>query len=889
MRKLDRSFWIVWIAIGILGGCGGCTSTSSPVISVSFSGGSSQTIGQGQTVTITAIVANDSSGKGVTWALTGPGALSKQTSASVEYDAPPNVGSNATATITATAVADPSKSAAYTMNLAAITVSVSPASANVPVNATQEFAATIQNDARNAGVTWSLTRGGSPCSPGCGMVAPTSTASGGATTYTPPTSVPANATVTLTATSVADTAKSAPATITIAPPLPISVSVSPNSASVVANTAFGFTATVLYDAANAGVTWNLTHSGTPCSPGCGSLAPTTTASGALTTYTAPATVPANPTVKLTATSVTDATKSASATVTVVPPPISVSVSPASLLMGVNATQQFTATVKNDGANKGVTWAPVQNGVPCSPTCGSTAPTATASGEATTYTAPSTLPTNTALAIVATSVSDTGSSGGAAITLTNGTVKLVPAKLAFGRVDINKIVSMQITLTNTGTSTLTITNIDVTGAPASLLIFSQINTCGSALGAGVSCSIAVSFKPTSKTLYAANLQITDSSADSPQIVSLSGKGQTPASPALRSALAALSTVTTPMPTGLSGVGTRVLQLVDSSRRDPFASNVPARELMLRFWYPASLADGCKPAEYTSSKVWSYFSELIGVRLPVVTTNSCLDASVADGKHPIVVFTHGYTGTFTDYTFIFEDLASRGYIVASVDHTYEATAVEFPDGRFVESIPGSHFGNIPGNDASELFFAVSVRLDDLRFVVNELKRLNEAPTSPFAGKLEISRIALAGHSLGGVTALLGVEADPRVKAGIILDGVVPETPAKPLTAPIMLLAAGREQWSDEEQRLWDTLPRERFAVNLRGAEHLTPSDLVWLAKGAIKSGKMGPDRTIAAIRDYIAAFLDANLRGQPLDPLLIEPSSRYPDVNFIKPAQSLPGRK
>ena len=151
---------------------------------------------------------------------------------------------------------------------------------------------------------------------------------------------------------------------------------------------------------------------------------------------------------------------------------------------------------------------------------------------------------------------------------------------------------------------------------------------------------------------------------------------------------------------------------------------------------------------------------------MTTNSCLDAPVADGQHPIVVFTHGYTRTFTDYTFLFEDLASRGYVVASVDHTYEATAVDFPDGRFVESIPGSHFGNTPGNDAGELAFAVSVRLDDLRFVVNELKRLNQATSSPFVAKLELSQIALGGHSLGGMTALLGVEADARIKLELSL---------------------------------------------------------------------------------------------------------------------------
>jgi hypothetical protein len=98
----------------------GCSSGSStPPISVSFVGSNSQTIAQSQSATITASVSNDPAGKGVTWKVTGPGVLSKETSTSVEYDAPAGVPSNATAIVTATAVADPTKSAAFTFSFPA--------------------------------------------------------------------------------------------------------------------------------------------------------------------------------------------------------------------------------------------------------------------------------------------------------------------------------------------------------------------------------------------------------------------------------------------------------------------------------------------------------------------------------------------------------------------------------------------------------------------------------------------------------------------------------------------------------------------------------------------------------------------------------------------------
>jgi len=70
-------------------------------------------------------------------------------------------------------------------------------------------------------------------------------------------------------------------------------------------------------------------------------------------------------------------------------------------------------------------------------------------------------------------------------------------------------------------------------------------------------------------------------------------------------------------------------------------------------------------------------------------------------------------------------------------------------------------------------------------------------------------------------------------------------------------------------------------------VTPSDAIWLARDAVMAGTMGPEKTIAAIRNYIAAFLDTNLRGKPADPLLTGPSSEYPDAAVTTQRQLLCG--
>ena len=354
-----------------------------------------------------------------------------------------------------------------------------------------------------------------------------------------------------------------------------------------------------------------------------------------------------------------------------------------------------------------------------------------------------------------------------------------------------------------------------------------------------------------------------------------------------------TASVPAPTGPNRIGTFTLRIVDSKRIDPYLGAGTKREVLVRFWYPVLAGVPCQPAEYMSPRVWAYLSELVNIRLPDIRTNSCWNAPIAGGGHAVIVLTHSYTGTFTDYTFIAEDLASRGYVVASIAHTYETTAVEFPDGRLAKSMVGSYLApESLSFDEASLSLARSVRLDDLKFILDELARLNSDTDSPFVGQLDLSRVGLVGHSLGGEAAISGVEHDARFKAAVIIDGVVTNASAVGTDKAVLILAAGREQWSDNECALWRHLRGFRFAVNLIGADHMTPSDAVWLAAYvpglAVQTGPTGPQRTMAAVRNYVATFLDANLRGQPMNSLLTGPSPDSPEVVATTREQLLCGK-
>ena len=135
-----------------------------------------------------------------------------------------------------------------------ITVSVAPLAATVAVSQSQKFTATVTESVK--GVNWNLIQGGTACSPGCGTISPTSTASGAPATYVAPATMPASAMVTVTATSVENTARSTSATVTLTTQAGGPVAVTPSAATFEVFTTNQFSATINGQATTA-VTWQV--------------------------------------------------------------------------------------------------------------------------------------------------------------------------------------------------------------------------------------------------------------------------------------------------------------------------------------------------------------------------------------------------------------------------------------------------------------------------------------------------------------------------------------------------------------------------------------------------------------------------------------------------------
>ncbi|WP_327588651.1 alpha/beta hydrolase [Nonomuraea sp. NBC_00507] len=340
---------------------------------------------------------------------------------------------------------------------------------------------------------------------------------------------------------------------------------------------------------------------------------------------------------------------------------------------------------------------------------------------------------------------------------------------------------------------------------------------------------------------------------------------------------------PKPTGSQPIGTVSLYLKDTSRADPWVPSVKARELMVSLWYPAKSRSG-KRAPYMTpkeSELTLKDGEITDLPLDLLSktrTNAISDAKPAGRRRglPLVVLSPGFTKPRSSLTGLAEDLASRGYVVTVIGHTYENIATSFPDGRVTTCVACE----VEKKDPAFWGKVGATRAADVSFVLDELTRAQ--PHWKGARLINPSRIAMAGHSAGGASAVGAMLKDSRLRAGMNMDGtaIVP-VPESGLSRPFLFLGAqathspgGRDaSW----EQAWQNLTGWKRWLVVAGAEHASFTDISVLAEqiGIYRNTDLPPVRSLEITRAYVAAFFDQHLRGRP-QPLLQEPSTRYPEV-------------
>lgn len=211
----------------------------------------------------------------------------------------------------------------------------------------------------------------------------------------------------------------------------------------------------------------------------------------------------------------------------------------------------------------------------------------------------------------------------------------------------------------------------------------------------------------------------------------------------------------------------------------------------------------------------------------------------GPFPLVMFSHGFGGSGEGSSGLLRALASAGYVVAAPDFPLTSTSAPGGPQRGVE--------------------ALEAQPADIRFVTDQLLRLNADAADPLAGRIDPGRIGAAGHSMGaGVTMGVAFNSccrDERIRAGVLMS-VDPPTLYRgdyfvPPAVPALFIHGDQDESLPYQggRRAYAKAEPPKFLLTVVGGDHN------WPFTGA--ESPPGAGVVLAATID----FFDAYLKGRP----------------------------
>tara|TARA_B100000427_G_scaffold329279_1_gene344891 strand:+ start:1566 stop:2684 length:1119 start_codon:yes stop_codon:yes gene_type:complete len=344
-------------------------------------------------------------------------------------------------------------------------------------------------------------------------------------------------------------------------------------------------------------------------------------------------------------------------------------------------------------------------------------------------------------------------------------------------------------------------------------------------------------------------------------------------------------TLPSPQGSHRVGTETFHWVDSTRLEWFTPETSDdyREIMVQLWYPGTNHQNKKTEPYmdfinirsktiaAAGNLPSFFPS----HLNLIKTNSYLEIPCLDRETglPVLIFSHGITGSRHLHQSLFEHLSSHGYVVAAIDHSFDCNIAIFPDGR-----TANYRSEITGHPDSVNIRSkqINTRSKDVVFVLDQLININSGKIkSVLNGKINIKKTAVGGHSYGGATAILSSKIDKRIKVCFVLDGWINPVPVSVIKTGLdkPLLSMGRPEWKgsdypDNYQYLNKLVANSKgpnYNIIIEKTLHLDYTDIPFyspIIKYVMDVGNLSPTVSHLLINNLVREFLNSYLLDEPM---------------------------
>jgi len=381
---------------------------------------------------------------------------------------------------------------------------------------------------------------------------------------------------------------------------------------------------------------------------------------------------------------------------------------------------------------------------------------------------------------------------------------------------------------------------------------------------------------------------------------------------------------PQSTGPYTAGTMDINLELDREEVITTDTTDTRSFMIKVWYPSN-ENGGEMDSYVDPAGRNGFANKYGLPpfflnyLDKIETHVYRNIKIADETFPVLIFSHGYHSKANGYYALLTDLASHGYVVFAINHTYESTGSTFPDGtlkyfdyEYASQIESGTWETMePVTEAfqSELSFEerhpivrkglttyfvgdmVERWATDIVDVVSELDAWNS--TGFFKGKLDLSNVGVFGHSRGGGAAGASILIDDRIKAAANIDGVqwgqIADTVFE---KPFLYLSS---DWPAEHMNLnQHAYVNKSTSVFYEGmvlqSGHSNFMDIPYMipVQGLNEAGDIDPDMAIEITRKVVTSFFDKHLKSKTIDMDAINSEYGMLKLNTFKGDSIISGR-
>ncbi|MGA9224841.1 MAG: alpha/beta fold hydrolase [Mesobacillus sp.] len=308
---------------------------------------------------------------------------------------------------------------------------------------------------------------------------------------------------------------------------------------------------------------------------------------------------------------------------------------------------------------------------------------------------------------------------------------------------------------------------------------------------------------------------------------------------------------PKVTGDYAVSTATYTYVDKKRIEEFTDTGANRFVNVEFWYPEN----------------------------------------ADGSYPLLVFSHGASGIKTSNASTYNELASHGYVVASIDHPYHSFYTSSEDGT--KTMINSDYNLEVSNANKEGVYSkeetygliqkwMKQRTDDMNFVIDTILAKTKTDNDFVYQHIDTDKIGVFGHSMGGAASVwLGRERDDiravvNIDAPFFSDLVYKKeiddyvAKSEAFSTPLLNIYSD-DVWNQLDSnstyvanKLDNEQFNDAFTVHFKGAKHLSLTDLPLFSPilaNILQGGKADIDKyySIETENKLILQFFDYELKG------------------------------